>query len=99
MFCRGPESVSIKGGQLEATARRKTEFNTPAAGFRNALAGRQIGKAALDVGDDLQRAIELLALVGRHQARPKKGAARRHGGVERDVGVDAGVKERLPEQD
>jgi hypothetical protein len=56
------------------------------------LSGRQIREAPLDLGDDLQGAIEMLALMGRHQAGSEERAARRDGGVERDVGVDAGIE-------
>src|SRR3954453_13095297 len=62
------------------------------------LAGRKIREPTLDVGDDLESAIEVIALVGRHQARPEERAARRDSGVKRDVRVDAGLEQCFPEQ-
>jgi hypothetical protein len=40
----------------------------------------------------------MLALMGRHQRGPQERAARRDRRVDGDVGVDARVEERLPQQ-
>ena len=47
--------------------------------------------------EDLERAVEVLALVRRHHARADQGAAGRDDGVEGHVRVDAGVPEGLPQ--
>ena len=52
----------------------------------------------LDLREDLERAIQVLALVGGHDAGPHQRAAGLHGRVDRHVHVDAGVVERPPQQ-
>src|SRR5215210_1105608 len=59
---------------------------------------RQLGESLLDRGADLQRPVEVRALVSGHHAGAQEGAARRDGGVEGDVGVEALIPEGLPEQ-
>ncbi|GAC1524152.1 MAG: hypothetical protein NVS2B6_10530 [Thermoleophilaceae bacterium] len=44
-----------------------------------------------------ERAVEVLALMSRHHARAQQRPAALDGGIERDIGVDPGVIERLPE--
>src|SRR5438034_857410 len=51
------------------------------------------------LSEDRERAIEMLTLMRGHDACPDERTAALDRGVERDVGVDAGVVERLPEQD
>src|SRR5829696_3139176 len=51
-----------------------------------------------DPREDLERPVEMAALVGRHQAGAKQGTSGGDGGMKRDVRVDAGVEERLPEE-
>src|SRR5436190_14586377 len=63
------------------------------------LARTQLGEVARgDPVEDFEGPVEVPALVGRHEARPKEGAAPRHGGVDRDVRVEAGVEEGLPQE-
>src|SRR2546422_5397001 len=58
----------------------------------------EIGELLDHLGEDLQRPIEVVALVGRHQAGAEERAAGRDRGVKRDVGVHAGLEQRLPEK-
>src|SRR4051812_41041903 len=48
--------------------------------------------------EDLERPVEVLALVCRHEARSKEGTPRWDRRMEGDVGVDAGIEERLPQK-
>ena len=54
-------------------------------------ASGQVGELLDDSREDLERPVEVLALVSRHQAGPEQRPAWRDGGVERHVRVQAGV--------
>src|SRR6187551_2876057 len=72
--------------------------NYPCGGMHSHSRTWKLRKVFNGAGDRLQRPIEVLALVGRHQAGPQQSTAGWHRGMDRDIGVDAGIEERLPEQ-
>src|SRR6188472_1656320 len=93
MFCRTGRST------VQSIAQNLSCYPDAAARNLRTSARGEVRETAPHVRDDLEGAIEMRALVGRHQAGPEESAARRDGWVEGDVGVDAGLEECLPDQD